>query len=124
LRIFKTRWFNRFARQELIEAAALKDAIDRASLGLIDAHLGSGLIKQRVARQGQGRSGGYRVLIAFKLGDIAVFLFGFAKNARENVSADELLTLRELASAWSKADERTLKQAIENGALIEVGDDG
>jgi hypothetical protein len=124
LRIFKTRWFNRFARQELIEAAALKDAIDRASLGLIDADLGSGLIKQRVARQGQGRSGGYRVLIAFKLGDIAVFLFGFAKNARENVSADELLTLRELASAWSKADERTLKQAIENGTLIEVGDDG
>jgi hypothetical protein len=123
LRIFKTRWFNRFARQESIEGTALIEAVKRASLGLIDADLGGGLIKQRVARQGQGRSGGYRVLLAFKLGDMAVFLFGFAKNARENISSDELQTLRELTSAWGRADEKAMQKAIENGTLVEVGND-
>ncbi len=123
MRIYKTRWFNRFARQESIEGTVLMEAVKRASLGLIDADLCGGLIKQRVAREGQGRSGGYRVLIAFKLGDMAVFLFGFAKNTRENISADELQTLRELASAWSRADEKSLKKAIENGTLVEVGND-
>jgi hypothetical protein len=123
LRIFKTRWFNRFARQESIEGTALIEAVKRASLGLIDADLGGGLIKQRVARQGQGRSGGYRVLLAFKLGDMAVFLFGFAKNARENISSDELQTLRELTNAWGRADEKAMQKAIENGTLVEVGND-
>jgi hypothetical protein len=101
----------------------LMEAVKRASLGLIDADLGGGLIKQRVARQGQGRSGGYRVLLAFKLGDMAVFLFGFAKNARENILSDELQTLRELTSAWGRADEKAMQKAIENGTLVEVGND-
>ena len=69
--------------------------------GLVDAELGGGVVKQRVARAGQGRSGGYRMLIAYRAGDRAVFLYGFAKRERENVDADELLTLREIgARGW------------------------
>ena len=97
MQVFKTRWFARFARQERIANATLLEAIARAERGLIDSDLGGGLIKQRVARQGQGRSGGYRVIVAYRAKAKAIFLFGFAKNDRENITPDELVFLRELS---------------------------
>jgi hypothetical protein len=86
MQVLKTRWFTKFARNEEIADASLREAIARAERGLIDADLGGGLIKQRVARRGQGRSGGYRVIVAYRAKGRAVFLFGFAKNERENIS--------------------------------------
>jgi len=63
LRIFKTKEFARLIRKTDIDDKALSDAVDRAAKGLVDAELGSGLIKQRIARKGQGRSGGYRSVL-------------------------------------------------------------
>jgi hypothetical protein len=122
MKIFKTRWFARFARQEKIADDGLREAIERAERGLIDADLGGGLIKQRVARQGQGRSGGYRVLVAYRAKDRAVFLFGFAKNERENIGSDELIFLRELAKNWLAADAVKIQMEIETGNLQEIED--
>ena len=82
MRLFQSRPFARFARREKITDETLREAITRARRGLIDADLGGGIIKQRVARTGQGRSGGYRVLIAIRPTDRAVFMLGFAKNDR------------------------------------------
>jgi hypothetical protein len=110
----------RYARRELIEDHILADAIDRAERGLVDADLGGGVIKQRVARKGQGRSGGYRLLIAYRSGNRAVFLYGFAKNERDNIEADELQTLREIGAAWLKAKKERLEHAIREGLLMEV----
>src|SRR5579859_1056516 len=98
MRIFKTRWLARFARHERITDDSLVEAIERAERGLIDADLGGGLIKQRVARKGRGRSGGYRMMIAYRLKDRAVFFYGFAKSDRENLSRNELSTAREVAA--------------------------
>jgi hypothetical protein len=78
-RILMNRWFQRFAAKERISSQALIEAIKRANRGLINADLGGGAIKQRVARVGQDRSGGYRTLILFRVGSRAVFAFGFAK---------------------------------------------
>jgi hypothetical protein len=64
--LFKTKGFMRFARREWISDASLCDAVRRAEQGLLAAQLGGGIIKQRVARSGEGRSGGYRVLIAYR----------------------------------------------------------
>jgi hypothetical protein len=122
MKIFKTRWFARFARQEKIADDGLREAIERAERGLIDADLGGGLIKQRVALQGQGRSGGYRVLVAYRAKDRAVFLFGFAKNERENIGSDELIFLRELAKNWLAADAVKIQMEIETGNLQEIED--
>jgi hypothetical protein len=83
LRIFKTKSFARFARRERISDASLCDAVQRAEQGLIDAQLGGGVIKQRVARPRHGRSGGYRVLIAYRPRTLSVFLYGFAKSERD-----------------------------------------
>jgi hypothetical protein len=123
MRIFKTRWFARFARQERLLDDSLLEAIKRAERGLVDADLGGGLIKQRVARQGQGRSGGYRVLVAYRVKDRAVFLFGFAKSEQEDIGSDELVLLRELAKNWLTADNAKIRKEIETGNLMEIKDD-
>lgn len=75
--ILKTKTFARYADSEEISDNSLRKAVEKAEKGLIDANLGMGFIKQRVARQGQGSSGGYRVLIAYKVGELAIFLLGF-----------------------------------------------
>ena len=85
VRIFKTKLFARFARRERIKDGDLCEAVERAERGLVDADLGGGVIKQRVAREGQGRSGGYRALLAFRSREITVFVYGFAKNDRDNM---------------------------------------
>lgn len=119
-RIFKTKWLARYARRERVADLSLSEAIERAGRGLIDADLGGGLIKQRVARSGQGRSGGYRMLVAYRAGDRAVFLYAFAKNERENIDPDELIALRAIGAAWLGADAERLAQAVADGLLQEV----
>jgi hypothetical protein len=123
VRTFKTKWLARFARREGIADKSLCEAIERAERGLIDADLGGGLIKQRVARQGQGRSGGYRMMIAYRTNDLAVFLFGFAKNDLENIDRDDLLTARKIATDWLAADDERLKRAIVEGEIQELSHD-
>ena len=96
------------------------EAVERADKGLVDADLGGNLIKQRVARQGQGRSGGFRVLIAYRTQAFSVFLYGFAKRDRDNLDAKDLRIVRELAEAWLKASPAAVEQALRDGKLIEV----
>ena len=115
MRIFKTNWFVRYARHERIGDSSLRHAIERVERGILDANLGCGVIKQRVAREGQGRSGGYRLMVAYRAGDRAVFLYGFAKNERENIGDDGLATLREIAAAWLEANDECLEHAIRGG---------
>lgn len=123
MQVLKTKWLARFAKHEGIADVSLHEAIARAERGLVDADLGGGLIKQRVARRGKGRSGGYRMLISYRLKKRAVFLYGFAKNERSNISADELLTAREIASCWLAADAKQIAHAFAEGELQEVLND-
>jgi len=119
-RLFKNGWFERFARKERLDDAALVEAIERAERGLVDADLGGGVIKQRVARAGQGRSGGYRTLILFRQGDRAIFAFGFAKSRQENISQADLAVLRQAADealGWSEDD---MDRLVAAGALVEI----
>jgi len=90
VRVFKNGWFQKFARKEKISDAVLCEAVARAERGQIDADLGSGLIKQRLARPGAGKSGGFRTLVFFRTRQRAVFAFGFAKSDMANLDdADE-----------------------------------
>jgi hypothetical protein len=123
MRIFKTKWFTRFARREGIADQSLRTAIERAEQGLIDADLGGGLIKQRVARPGRGRSGGYRMIVGYRVKDRAIFLLGFAKSERENIEDDELVSLRNLAERWLVADTARIQKELELGNLQEVNHD-
>ena len=78
------------------------------------------LIKQRVARKGQGRRGGYRTLMAFSAKVRTVFVYGFAKSERDNIGPDELDFWRRVASAFLSMDETKLKAMIDAQELTEV----
>lgn len=120
MQVFVTKWFARFARREGIPAGLLCEAIERAERGLIDADLGGGLIKMRIARPSEGRSGGYRSIIVYRAKDRAVFLSAFAKSDQGNIGPDELLSLRATAELWLKANKAAIREALLSGRIEEV----
>ena len=84
------------------------------------ADLGGGVIKQRIARRGQGRSGGFPTIVVFRRGDRAFVVYGFAKSARENLRRDELVTFRRLADEYLTLRRSGLTAALAVGAIIEM----
>ena len=120
MRVFRNKEFSRYARRAEISDATLCHAVSQVSQGLIDADLGGGVLKQRVARQGAGKSGGFRTIILFKAGTLAVFVYGFAKNERSNIHAEELTAFRLLAAEVLAYDAAALAKAVSAGAFTEV----
>jgi len=120
VRIFQSRWFHRFARKEGIDDATLCDAIARAEKGQIDALLGGDVIKQRIARPGQGRSKGYRTIILFRRGAKAFFVYGFGKNQRANIDDDEKEQFKQAAKHVLSLTEKQLAELLKRGDFIEV----
>jgi hypothetical protein len=120
VRTFKTKAFTRFAEKAGISDVALCRAAREAEGGLVAADLGGGVIKQRIARPGQGKSGGFRTLIVFSAGTWAIFVHGFAKSEKDNIDRDELVALKKLAAELLAYDDKTLARVIGSGALLEV----
>ena len=120
MQTFKTKAFARFADREGLEDSALCEAVRRADAGLIDADLGGGVIKQRIARKGGGRSGGFRTIVLFRRGALAFFVYGFAKSGRENLRRNELETYRLLADEYLALEGAALAAARAAGAIVEV----
>ena len=120
MRIFKNAWFRRFARREKISDKTLQQAIIRADNGLIDADLGGHVIKQRIARAGQGKSSGFRTIIIFKKGKKAFFVYGFAKNAQANISKQELRAFKLAAKELLALSDKQIERLLKNNALTEV----
>jgi hypothetical protein len=125
VRIFKSRWFQRFARKEGITDSALVEAVARAEKGQIDADLGGGVIKQRIGRPGQGKSKGYRTIIFFRRDDIAgttraFFVYGFAKSQRANLDEYEEEQFKEAAKHVLALAEKQLEVRLMRGDFVEV----
>lgn len=120
MRIFKSRWFHRFAKKERIADAALREAVARAERGQIDADLGGEVIKQRIARTGQGRSKGYRTIIFFRRRARAFVVYGFAKNRRANIDGQEEKQFKEAAKHVLALTEKQLAELVMRGDFTEV----
>jgi len=90
----------------------------------VDADLGGGVIKQRIARVGGGKSGGFRTIILLKAGERAFFVRGFAKNELDNIRDDELAALKSLAAQMLAYDDAALALALSEGILMEIIEDG
>lgn len=119
-RVFMTRHFSRWVRKAGLTEAALCKAAAEMEQGLIDAELGGGVVKKRVALPGRGKSGGARTLVATNRGDRWFFVFGFEKNERDNISARELLALQAIAADLLKLAASGLNAQVDTGALQEI----
>lgn len=124
MQVFKNKAFSKWALKEGLGDEVLLAAIDEISQGLVDADLGGEVFKKRVAVGGRGKSGGFRTLLAYRAADKAVFVYGFAKNARANISNKELKALKMYANTLLSYSRVELNKAVKSGALIEVVNDG
>ena len=121
--IYTTRWFDRWAEKQGLDNDSLCKAVREMAAGLFDADLGGGLFKKRVARPGQGKSGGWRTLVATRRADRWVFVYGFPKNERSNIDKGEEEALKRLAAALLALTPDALQKAQRAGELIEVNCD-
>ena len=118
--IYKTKVFDRWATEQGLTDQSLCQAVKEMNAGLIDADLGGGLYKKRVARTGQGKSGGFRTLVATNRGDRWIFVFGFAKNERDNINKKEQESLKVLANQLLGLPKQDLLRMQSKFKLIEV----
>ena len=119
-RVFKVADFARFSRRARIPDAALLEAVERAERGLADADLGGGVYKLRIARPNEGRSGGFRTIVALVVGDRAFFMFGYAKNDVDNVPQSALRNFRLVATRLQGLGDDALAADIEAGEILEI----
>ena len=119
-RVFKTRHFSRWMRKTELSDSALCVAVAEMEQGLIDADLGGGVVKKRVALPGRGKSGGARSLVATNKGNRWFFVFGFEKSERPNVTAKELEALQKIAADLLKLTSKDLDAHVEWGELKEI----
>jgi hypothetical protein len=119
-RVFKTHDFQRWMRKTDLLDAALCKAVAEMAAGLIDADLGGGVVKKRVALPGRGKSGGARTLLATNKDTRWFFVFGFAKNERENISANELELLQAIAADLLTRTDEQLDKSARDGVLLEI----
>jgi hypothetical protein len=125
--VYKTKAFARFARKadlgsgELLEAARAARVV---ATGQWDADLSGGVFKQRIAREGGGKSGGFRTIILFKVGGHSFFVHGFAENEKATVTAKELKALKALADTFLGLDVKALETAVAAGVISKVASDG
>jgi hypothetical protein len=120
VRIFKNKWFTRFAEKENISDDELRNIVDALEAGQFDADLGGGVFKQRVARQGSGTSGAYRAIVFFKRGKRSFFVYGFAKSDKANINEKQLKEFRLVAKTALAATEEQLEEALKTGKYTEI----
>jgi len=123
LRIFVTKVFRRWARKQKLDEEELLGAVREIEEGLIDAFLGGNLLKKRIARKGQGKSGGYRTILAYRQEERTFFLYGFAKSEKENISKNDLRLLEEVGEELLGYSDDELGFAVDSGALVELEDE-
>jgi hypothetical protein len=118
--VYKTRHFNRWARKADLSDEALCRAVAEIRQGLVDADLGGGIIKKRIALPGHGKRGSTRTLLATNRNDRWIFVYGFEKNERANISDNELEVLKLLADDLLALTVTQISEAASNGSLVEV----
>ncbi|MCL2659175.1 MAG: type II toxin-antitoxin system RelE/ParE family toxin [Acidobacteriaceae bacterium] len=116
----KRKSFARWQAGEKLDDAILCKAVREMENGLIDADLGCCLYKKRIARPGEGKRGGYRTVLSARIGGRYVFLHGFAKNDKANITQDEKKALQYAGKVFLELSAEGLSKAIQTGVLMEV----
>ena len=119
-RVFKYTRFSRFASKEGITDHELLEAVDRLEADQADANLGGDVYKVRIARPGEGKSGGHRVIVYFRNEYRTFFSYGFSKNDRGNISRKELKRFKEDAKDRLSFTDEQIEAYLRNGTFIEI----
>jgi hypothetical protein len=120
VRIFKNTWFSRFAEKEGITDGELKEAVDLLEEGQADADLGGDVYKMRLARLGEGKAGGYRVIVFFRSEERTFFVYGFAKAKRGNINKKQLRVFKKKAKINLTLTDKEIRDELRTRDLIEV----
>lgn len=122
MKVFKNKWFNHWAGKEGISDAVLLNAAEEIASGKVDADLGGCLFKKRIPRVGEGKRGGYRVVVGYKRPNTEriVFLFAFAKNDRTNISAKEEAALSLAAQSFVSTTDNQIQELLAAGSIWEA----
>jgi hypothetical protein len=120
VRIFKNPWFVRFAGKEHITDGELREMVNRIETGQSCADMGGGVYKIRLARSGEGRSGGYRIILFFRSEDKTFYHYAYPKAARDNIDEKELRVFKKLAKRYLAMTDEQLTEAVKAGEVIEI----
>jgi hypothetical protein len=120
VRVFKNTWFARFATKEGITDGELLDMVNQLEAGKADADLGGGVYKIRAARSGEGKSGGYRIIVFFRSGERTFYHYGFAKSVLGNISQKELKILKNTAKKDLAMTKEHIAERLRKGTLVEI----
>jgi hypothetical protein len=122
VRVFKNKWFDRWARGEAVTDVILCGAAKDIEAGRVEADLGGNLFKKRLPRPGAGKSGSYRVVVGYRKPNTAriIFLYAFAKNAKANMSAKEEAALSLVAESFVSATDKQVQTLLTLKTIKEV----
>ncbi len=115
-----TKHFSKWASKQKIPAHELVTALAEVHAGNFEANLGGHIYKKRIRFEGQGKSGSGRTIICYKKEENAIFIHGFAKNEKSNLSKKELRVIKELSKILLGLSSEEMAIAMENGDIIEV----
>lgn len=119
-RVLKRKDFARWQAGEKLPDSALCKAVKEMESGLIDVDLGGFLYKTRMARPSGGKSGGYRTLVSARTGSRYLFLYGFPKNGKANITQNEKKALQYAGKVFLDLSAEALSKALQSGVLLEV----
>ncbi|GHU47287.1 addiction module toxin RelE [Spirochaetia bacterium] len=119
MRIFKAKWFTKFVERETISDGELKEVVRQAETGQV-VNLGGDVFKIRLARAGEGKSGGYRLILFFRQGEYTFFEYAYPKSKRDNISDKDLKRFKILAKTHLALTDKEIKKRIEDETLSEI----
>ena len=120
MRVFKAKWFAKFAEKESISDDELKAIVNELESGNLKADLGGDVYKKRFARIGEGKRGGYRLILFFKKEDKTFFEYAYPKSKRSNIDYDELKEFKKRARTLLALTDKQIENQVTRGRLTEI----
>lgn len=120
MKIYKTRLFAKWAKKNKVIDHALVQALEEVSQGLVDAALGGALYKKRVPTSGRGKRSSFRTILVYQAGSAAFFVYGYAKNAKSNLTEKEQYLLRKLADELLSYNSQQLLKLTKQDELVQI----
>ncbi len=120
MRKLSTKWFFKWAKKANLNNQHLLEAVKNIEKGLSVSELGTNLFKVRIKRQGKGKSSGFRTLVVFQKTERVIFVYGFSKNEKSNITKTELQYFKKLSHDLLKIGNEEINKLINKKILFDI----